>query len=120
MKRFLGAIAAVMLVAGLSGPARAADDKDANSILDKAIKALGGEEKLSAVKAATWKAKGTINFGGMESEFTSQSTVQGLDHYRGEFEGEFMGNKFKGVTVLAGDKGWVNFGGNKMDMDKNM
>ena len=40
----------------------------------------------------------------------AQSTVQGLDHYRSEFEGEFDGNTVKGVTVLNGEKGWRNFG----------
>src|SRR5262249_37878164 len=70
-------------------------------------------------KAATWKAKGKINFGGNESEFTSQATVQGLDHFRQEFEGEFGGNKIKGITVVNGDKGWRKFGDMNMDLDKD-
>src|SRR5947208_787371 len=86
-------------VIDLAVPGRA-DDQDAKAILDKAIKAVGGAEKLGKVQAATWKAKGTITFNGNDNEFTSQATVQGLDHYRTEFDGEFNGNKFKGVTVL--------------------
>jgi len=119
MKRFLGTVLVTILGTSLGSPARAEDDKDAKAIVDKAIKALGGEEKLSKVKAATWKAKGKINFGGSESEFTSQATVRGLDHFRSEFEGEFMGNKLKGVTVLAGDKGWRKIGDMEMDLDKD-
>jgi hypothetical protein len=119
MARFLGAVVAAVLAAGLGGPARAADDKDAKAILDKGIKALGGEAKLKTLKAATWKVKGKITFGNNSSDFTSQSTVQGLDHFRSEFEGKFMGNKVKGVTVLAGDKGWRAFGGNTMEMDED-
>jgi hypothetical protein len=118
MARFIGAVLAGVLVSGLGSAARAADDKDTKAILDKAIKALGGEEKLKTLKAATWKAKGKINFGGNESDFASQTTVQGLDHFRQEFEGEFMGNKVKGVTVLKGDKGWRKFGGNTMALDE--
>ena len=65
---------------------------------------------MSAVEAATWKAKGKMNFGGNDSDFTGRSTVQGLDHYRSEFEGDFGGNQVKGVMVFAGDKGWRKFG----------
>jgi hypothetical protein len=119
MRRFLGAVLVTALAAGLGAPARAAESKDATAVLDKAIKALGGEEKLAKLKAATWKGKGTISFGDNDNEFTSQTTVEGLDHFRQEFEGEFMGNKVKGVTVLVGDKGWRDFGGMKMEMDKD-
>jgi hypothetical protein len=118
MRRFIGAAVATLLLAGLGATARA-DDKDTKAILDKAIKALGGEDKLGGVKAATWKAKGTISFGGNESSFTSTTTLQGLDHYRSEFEGEFGGNAVKGVVVLDGDKGWRRFGDNQMALDKD-
>jgi hypothetical protein len=119
MKWLLGAVCVAVLVSGLSSSARADADKDVNAVLDKAIKALGGEEKLSTVKAATWKGKGKITFGGNDNDFTSQTTVEGLDHFRSEFEGEFGGNKVKGVTILNGDKGWRKFGDNKMDLDKD-
>jgi hypothetical protein len=118
MKRFLGAMLVAALACALGGSAQA-DDKDVQSILDKAIKALGGEQKLAKIKAATWKTKGKISFGGTDNPITTESTVEGLDHFRGDFEGEFMGNTIKGVTVLAGDKGWRDFAGMKMDMDKD-
>jgi hypothetical protein len=119
MKGLLGAVLATMIVLGVGDRARAADDKDAKAILDKAIKAIGGEENLSKVKAASWKAQGKITFNGEDNPFTSQATMQGLDHYRGEFEGEFGGNKIKGVTVLAKNKGWRQFGDMTMEVDEN-
>jgi hypothetical protein len=119
MTRLIGTMLALALVFGLSGPVRAADAKDAKAILDKAIKALGGAEKLSKIQAVTWKAKGTINLGGTDNDFTSQYAAQGLDHFRQEFEGDFGGNTVKGVTVLAGDKGWRKFGDQGMEMDKD-
>src|SRR5207249_4096970 len=92
----------------LSQPARAADDPKA--IVDKGIKALGGEEKLSKVKAYSWKSKGKIKIMDNESEFTSEGTVEGLDHISTKFSSEFGGTKFEVVAVLAGDKGWhTNF-----------
>jgi hypothetical protein len=118
MKRFLGAIFAMLLVSSQGRPARA-DDPDPKAILDKAIQALGGEEKLKKAEIATFKSKGTITFDGNENEIKVQATVQGLDHYRSEFDGEFGGNQVKGVTVLNGDKGWRKFNDNKMDMDED-
>ena len=116
MKRFLGAVLAVSVVC-VSGGLSRADDKDATPILDKAIKAIGGEEKLSKVKAYTSKLKGTITFGGNDNDFTAKSTHEGLDRYRSEFEGKFGDNDVKGVTVLNGDKGWRKFGDMDMDLD---
>jgi hypothetical protein len=119
MRQFIGTVVALFLAAGLGVRARAADDKDTKAILDKAIKAVGGEEKLSKVKAFHSKGKGKISFGDMENDFTTESTVQGLDHARQIFEGEFGGNKVRGEMVLAGDKGFRDFGGMKMDFDKD-
>jgi hypothetical protein len=107
------------LAASACGPVRAADAGASTAILDKAIQALGGEEKLGKVKGASWKVKGTITFMGSDNPFTAQSVVQGLDHARREFEGDFGGNQVKGVTVLAGDKGWRNFGDNHSQLDKD-
>lgn len=119
MTRPMGAMLVMALVAGMSAPVRAADAQDTNAILDKAIKALGGEENLSKAKAATWKTKGTITFMGSDNQVTTQTSVQGLDRVRQEFEGEFGGNPVKGVTILAGDKGWRKFGDNQTELDKD-
>ena len=116
MKRFFEAVLAIMLVSAMGSLIRA-DDKDPTAVLDKAIKALGGEEKLKKVGATSWKSKLTFSFNGNTNKVTAQAIVQGLEHYRTEFEGEFGGTPVKGVTVLNGDKGWRRFGDNKSDMD---
>ena len=104
------------LVLFVAGPARSEDAKDAKAVLDKAIKALGGEEKLTkALNGSTWKTKGTINFGGNEMEVSTEGTLKGLDHYKLKFMGSFG----EGVMVVAGDKGWVNFGGMEMETEKD-
>lgn len=117
MNRFFGTtLAALGLACGLP-VATGADEADPRAVLDKAIKALGGEEKLGKVEAVRWKTKGTVSFGGNENEFTGETTAKGLDHLRSTFEADFGGNPFKGVSVLAGDKGWRAFNDNVMDMD---
>src|SRR5438067_2328994 len=112
MRRFLGAAVATALLFVSGGSARA-DDKDAKSILDKAIKALGGEEKLGKVEAFSWKSKGTVTFNGNENESSNEVTVKGLGHYRREFGND----QFHGVVVLNGDKGWRKFGEETRDLE---
>jgi hypothetical protein len=117
MKWFLGTVSAAVLLSGLAATARAADEQDTKAILDKAIKALGGEARLSKTKASQVKLKGTITFMGGDNEVSIQSTTQGLNHHRAAFAGDFGGNKVEGVTVIAGDKGWRSFNGNTMELD---
>jgi hypothetical protein len=117
MRTLIG-MALAALVLGSGAVARAADDNTANAILDKAIKALGGEQKLKA-KAFHWKTKGTLTINGADNEFTGESTAQGVDRYRSTFEGDFGGTKVKATSVVNGDKGWRHFGDNEMELDAN-
>jgi len=112
MGRYIGAALATVLLFVPGAPARA-DDPEAKSILDKAIKALGGEEKLGKATAFSWKAKGTVNFNGEERESNTQVTHKGLDHFRREFGND----EFHGLVVLAGNKGWRKFGDDQTDLD---
>jgi hypothetical protein len=114
MKRLLGTMLVVVLGSGLGRPVLA-DEKDPTAILDKAIKALGGEEKLKKAEAMSWKGKGTITFNDNERNINFHATVQGLDHYRGEIESD----DFHGVTVLSGNKGWRKFGDNANELDED-
>jgi hypothetical protein len=118
MKPFLGAALAIFFVAAAGYPVRA-DDKDPNAILDKAIKATGGEEKLKKIDAMSWKSKISIIINGDNNDFTGSSTVQGLDRYRTEFQGKFQDMPFKGLVVINGKKGWRKFGDEAMDMDED-
>lgn len=116
MRRFLGPAVLTLLLCGFCVPVYSAEG-DASGLIDKAIAALGGEAKLSQGKGMMWKTKGTISFGDNNSEFTGETTTAGLDRIRQEFEGDFGGNKVKGVTVLQGNQGWRRFGETTMQMD---
>ncbi|CAN5567089.1 hypothetical protein BH10PLA2_BH10PLA2_26030 [soil metagenome] len=109
-----GMIASLIVAVGCSF-ARA--DDGAPAILDKAIKALGGEEALSKVKASSMKAKGTINVMGNDNPFSIVVMVQGLDHSKQEVDAEFGGMKIKFVSILAGNKGWRSFAGMTMELE---
>jgi hypothetical protein len=118
MQRLFWAVLVSVFLSGLAGSARA-DEKEVKAILDKAMKALGGEAKLAKIEAYSIKSKGTITFNGNDNEFTSAATVKGLDQIHSQFEGDFGGNKFMAVMVMNGDKGWRKFGDNTMDLDSN-
>src|SRR5689334_13594906 len=103
MKWLLSATIVVVLMG--CGSANA-DESAARAILDKAIKAIGGEEKLSRIKAFTVKGKGTIVFDGDDVPFTFQTTARGIEQYRSTYEGMAGGEDFTGATVIDRDKGW--------------
>jgi hypothetical protein len=113
MNRFLTCAAVAVL--SLCASARA---DDPNAVIEKAVKALGGREKLEKIHAAEAKTKGTLNIGGNESPLTAQTTSQGVDHYCLRFEGKFGGGDIKGATVIAGAKGWRKLGEEVMELDE--
>jgi hypothetical protein len=115
----MGTLLVTGFVACLGVQARAEGSKDAGAVVDKAIKAMGGAEKLGALKAATWKSKGVIAFGGDDNKFSSETTVKGHDHFRNDFTGDFGGMEIKGSSILAGDKGWRKFNDMVTEMDKD-
>jgi hypothetical protein len=115
MTRQLVAALVLILVASHGTLTRA---QDAKSVLDKAMKAMGGEKKLAEIKAVNWKGKGTLTFNGEDNPFTSETTLSGLDHLRSSFEANIMGNEIKATTVVAGDEGWRVFADMKMELDK--
>jgi zinc protease len=96
MRRAHAAVIVVVVLAVTYGPA-GADDPKAKAILDRAIKALGGEEKLAKIEAFSWKSK--VKFGAAGKEMDAELIFKGLDHMRRAYD--------VNLVVLAGDKGWV-------------
>jgi hypothetical protein len=117
MNRLINGIAAAVVICAMG--AAAAHAQEATAIVDRAIQALGGEEALGKIKAASWTTKGTITIQGNDAMVTARYTLQGLDRFRQEVEGEFGGNQIRGVTTLSGDKGVRVFGDNRMDLSGN-
>jgi hypothetical protein len=112
MRALLGVVLATTLLFVVTSSSQAGDS-DAKSIVDKAITAVGGAEKLGKVEAFSMKAKGTVVFNGNENDTTTDVIYKGLDHYRREFGND----QFHGVVVLDGDKGWRKFGDNSSTIE---
>jgi len=99
-----------------AGPARA-DDAAARQVIDKAIKAAGGEAALSKWKGATWRSKGTLFAMGAELPFTGQWAVQAPAKVRMALDLDVAGMKVNFTLVYTGDKGWIKINDMLMDMD---
>jgi negative regulator of sigma E activity len=116
MRQFHRAIFWLAMTSSIAIPVRA-DEKEAKATIDKAIKAMGGEEKLTGIKAFSAKGKGQIALEGNDYDFTFEMTTKGIDQYRSSYEVEVDGKKFDGVTVLDGDKGWKKEAGEVKKLD---
>jgi hypothetical protein len=104
--RKLVCLAAVLAVAA-AGSARADDQADLRKVIDKAIKATGGEEKLAKFKAETFKMKGKFYGTGQEFDYTGEFQVQEPDKFRVQIDGDVNGMKATVYTqVVNGDKVW--------------
>ena len=96
MARCIGAVLVAALAVALAGPARAGGEQDAKAILDKAIKALGGEEKLSQLKAYTIKGKG-IGYMELNQHYCLIERVEGQTVY--SIDGNTVGDDTVGGEV---------------------
>jgi hypothetical protein len=101
-----GALVAVLILV-LTGSLRADDQADAKAVVDKALKAMGGEAKVAKFKTGTWKGKATAQEGGNEIVLTSEGTWQGTDRLHLDAEITVGGQTEKVLAVINGDKGWV-------------
>jgi len=111
MRKTLGILVTFGLLISLAGVAWSGGEDDARGVVNKAIQAMGGEKALAKHKAATWTEKGTYYGMGDGLPFTGKYSMQMPDHFRMEIEGVF-------TIVYAGDKGWVQGGGETKEMKK--
>jgi hypothetical protein len=108
MRRALRLALALGVLYGAAGPLRADDRDKALALIERAIKAHGGEAGLAKVAVSTRTNAGTQTQPTGEVSFTSTVT-QGLpERVRMDIEAE---KRVKLVTVIDGDKGWVQPGG---------
>jgi hypothetical protein len=107
------------LLVGFAAPVRADDAADARAIVEKGIKAQGGQEKLAKLSAHTVKFKGTFHGMGQAIPMTGEVLTQGNDKVKIDVEVEAGGMKFRVVNVVAGDKGWTKMGEETKELDKD-
>jgi hypothetical protein len=92
------------------GGIRADDEAEARSVVDRAMKAMGGETKLSRLQTGSAKGKVTGQENGQELTFTFDGSWHGRSQYRLDGEASHGGQAMKLLVVINGDKGWAKVG----------
>ncbi|HEV3443675.1 MAG TPA: hypothetical protein VG099_03475 [Gemmataceae bacterium] len=107
----------IALVLGTSSISRAQDEPKA--ILEKAIKAHGGAEKLNRLKAVQAKSKGNIQlFGGLD--FTQEMTTSFDGKFKEVMNLEANGQKINVVTLYNGQKGALTLNGKEQELPEKV
>jgi hypothetical protein len=107
-----------LAVLGAAGAAWAEEPADPQAVIDKAVKAMGGADKLAKYHAVTGKGKGTFSGLGQTVACTVAGVAQLPRQRRMEIDFEFLGANIGYLQVLDGAHGWLRIRGNTDDMDK--
>ncbi len=107
-------LAAAMLSVLAVAVVRGQTDKDAQAILDKAVKAHFPKGKPDKKTAYVGKNKGTIHVSELKLDFTQQVWVQPAGKFKEVMDMTVMNNAVKVTTVFDGKKGWIKV--NDMDI----
>ena len=109
-------IAVCVLFAGVS---LGQTQDEARAILDKAIKAHGGENAIKKEKAGIIKNKGKLElFGGLD--IMQEISFMMPDKFREEVSFSINGMDIKTVSVVNGDKVGIEVNGKKIPLDDNI
>jgi len=118
MSRVVPFLLIAPLVMASPAPADETQKAEARRVVEKALRAMGGKEKLAGVKAATFRTKGKFYWFGAGTDFTGEMAVQGLAKARTVMTFEFMGKKQTIIAVVNGDKGWVKANDTVTEIDQ--
>lgn len=101
-------VIALMAITSHELPAQVSEE--AKPLVDAAIKAAGGEARLSNLKAAEWKTRGTGHFTGKPMPSSSTLIGQLPDCFRRESESIVDGQKRVRAYIVNGKQGWSKDG----------
>jgi hypothetical protein len=98
---------------------RSAAQDDVRSIIDKALKAHGGAERLAKVTSAQSKSKGTLHI--LDGfKYTSESFVQLPNQVKTVMQLEVNGMNITQIQILDGDKAWIHVNGKTEELQDKL
>jgi hypothetical protein len=106
MRTILGCV--LILGPLLPAPARAGEREMALALVEQAIKAHGGADKLARVSISRRAGSGMMTQAGKDLPFTTEIVTSLPDRLRLVID---VDKRFQLVTVLDGDKGWQRSAG---------
>jgi outer membrane lipoprotein-sorting protein len=114
MRKILALSAAACLVLTLAG--RAAAQTETRGVIEKAVKAAGGADKLAKLKASRAKFKGTFKVEGFAVAMTGEIAVQLPGQMRVEIQAEAQGQNVTLLSVINGGKAWFSVPGATLEI----
>jgi hypothetical protein len=100
-------IYATLAALAMVSTARADEKAEARALVENAVKAMGGKEKLAVDKGIMFKAKGKFyGMGGDGLDYTSDFAIQPPDMMRFRMEFDSNGMKINVAIVFDGKKSW--------------
>lgn len=115
MRRVVRAVVALLVVAGSAKAVLAADES--RELLERGIKAHGGEALLAKYPAMTAQMKGTYYGQGAAIDFSGEVATQGADQRKAVIDTEAGGMKLRIVHLVNRDKAWVKYNDAAMELE---
>ncbi|MBY0523158.1 MAG: hypothetical protein K2R98_07150 [Gemmataceae bacterium] len=118
MRSILSGMCTLVMLLAIAALGRGDDADTVRAILDKGIKALGGEGTVTKFPAMAMKGKGVFYEKDMKTPFSGVWYTQGLNKARTTTTVEIKTVKSIETRVVNGDKGWIKeFGEDTKPMD---
>jgi hypothetical protein len=118
MPRMKNLAGGVILGLCLAVTARADEAADARALVERAVKAHGGGDRLDRDRASVQKAKGKYLGMGEAIPFTITVSFQRPDRLRVEMDLDFKGQNISVLQIIDHDKGWFSLNGEVQEMPK--
>jgi len=100
-----------------TGAGRAPADDTPRAVIDRAIQAHGGKEKLERYNAVRTTTEGSTRVNGLAATFVTRSAAQYPGQMRNEVTLTVAGVRVTTVQVLDGDRAWVRAMGETQDVN---
>jgi predicted MarR family transcription regulator len=117
MHKSLAGPLAVCLAAALAGSAPAQDE--VRALVEKAVRAHGGEKNLAKLAAMRLKCRGTAYIDGQALRFTAESLTRLPDRDKRIVEVTAGGGTDTWVFVSAGKKSWKTYQGDQQPVTRD-
>jgi hypothetical protein len=93
---------------------RADDQAEGTKLVDAAIKAAGGADKLKKLESVSFKGKGKATHDGKDADISCDISAKGHGCVRLKLEIIENGRTESPLVILNGDKGWIKEGNNEV------
>jgi hypothetical protein len=107
----------LILVLCLAWAGQLQADEAAIAAVNRAVKAMGGEDKLGKVKVFQLQGKGTIDFMGVELMIKVKGLFSDPDRFRQDISLDVMGQPVSVIQVFDGQKGWLKLADNTLPLE---